>query len=178
MFKRSKLAKVLKKLKKNRNNYFSGELDNVVFLDFDGVLNLDINNYTERFKDKEPMNNLNKFCLENNFKIVVISSWRKSLSYKEVLYKSGLDERIKILGATAILEKDRESEVIDYLERNNNINKFIILDDGNFNELSKYQVKTVFEKGFDNNKYLEAIELINKIDWRSYEIFEKRDKNV
>ena len=44
MFKRSKLDKVLKQIKKSRNNYFSGELNNIVFLDFDGVLNLDINN--------------------------------------------------------------------------------------------------------------------------------------
>ena len=98
------------------------------------------------------MKNLNKFCLENNFKIVVISSWRKSLNYKELLYESGLNENIEILGATENLEKDRESEIIDYLERNTNVYKFIILDDGRFNELSKYQVRTVFEKGFDNKK--------------------------
>lgn len=53
MFKCSRLDKVLKQLKKSRNNYFSGELNNIVFLDFDGVLNLDINNYTGNFKDKE-----------------------------------------------------------------------------------------------------------------------------
>ena len=97
MFKRSKLDKVLKQIKKSRNNYFSGELNNIVFLDFDGVLNLDINNYTGNFKAKEPIENLNKFCLENEFKIVVISSWRKSLNYMEILYESGLDRRIEIL---------------------------------------------------------------------------------
>lgn len=166
MFKRSKLDKVLKQLKRNKSNYFSGELNNIVFLDFEGVLNLDINNYTGIFKAKEPMDNLNKFCLENEFKIVVISSWRKSLNYKEILYDSGLDERIEILGATDILEKDRESEVIDYLEKHQNINKFVILDDGDFFELKKYQIQTIFERGFDNKKYQEACELINKIDWR------------
>lgn len=112
------------------------------------------------------MSNLNKFCIENEFKIVIISSWRKCINYKEVLYKSGLDERIEILGATDVLEKDRESEIIDYLEKHQNTNKFIILDDGNFFELKRYQVQTVFEKGFDNKKYQEACELINKIDWR------------
>ena len=165
MFKRSRLDKILKQLKKNRSNYFSGELNNIVFLDFDGVLNLDITNYTGKFKAKEPIANLNKFCLKNEFKIVVISSWRKSLNYKEILYESGLDEKIEILGATDILEKDRESEIIDYLEKHQNINKFIILDDGNFFELKKYQVQTIFEKGFDNKKYQEAVELINSIDW-------------
>ena len=165
MFKRSKLDKVLKQIKKSRNNYFSGELNNIVFLDFDGVLNLDINNYTGNFKAKEPIENLNKFCLENEFKIVVISSWRKSLNYMEIIYESGLDRRIEILGATETLEKDRETEVIDYLEKHQNINKFIILDDGNFYELKKYQIQTIFEKGFDNKKYQEAIELIKTIKY-------------
>ena len=46
--------------------------------------------------------------------------------------------------------------MIDYLEKHQNINKFIILDDGNFYELKKYQIQTIFEKGFDNNftKYM------------------------
>lgn len=105
-----------------------------MFFDFDGVLNLDINNYTGNFKAKEPIDNLNKFCLENEFKIVVISSWRKRLNHKEILYDSGLDERIEILGATDILEKDRKSEVVDYLGKHQNINKFVILDDGDFFE--------------------------------------------
>ena len=83
----------------------------------------------------------------------------------EILYESGLDRRIEILGATETLEKDRETEVIDYLEKHQNINKFIILDDGNFYELKKYQIQTIFEKGFDNKKYQEAIELIKTIKY-------------
>lgn len=82
---------------KNRKNYFSGELNNIIFLDFDGVINLDINNYTGAFNNKEQMENLNRFCLKYNFKIVVRSSWRKNLNYKDVLYKSGLDKRIEVL---------------------------------------------------------------------------------
>lgn len=82
---------------KNRKNYFSGELNNIIFLDFDGVINLDINNYTGPFNNKEQMENLNRFCLKYNFKIVVRSSWRKNLNYKDVLYKSGLDKRIEVL---------------------------------------------------------------------------------
>jgi len=161
-FKKSKLEKILNKIKKDRTKYFSGELDNILFLDFDGVLNLDINNYTGKFNAKIPMKNLNKFCIENEFKIVVISSWRKSINYKELLYESGLNKNIKILGATKNLERDRESEIIDYLENHTNVSKFIILDDGNFNELSKYQVKTIFCNGFDDYKYNEAMKLLNK----------------
>ena len=163
MLKKSKLEKVLKQIKKSRNNYFSGELNNIVFLDFDGVINLDVNNFTGPFNNKEQIDNLNKFCIKNNFKIVVISSWRKYSNYKEILYKSGLDKNIPILGCTDVLENDREEEIIDYLSKNSNTNKFIILDDGDFNELSKFQVKTDFNKGFNYEKYLEAIRLINII---------------
>lgn len=164
MFNKSKLDKVLKEIKSNRINYFSDELNNIVFLDFDGVINLDSNNFTGPFNDKEQMNNLNKFCIENNFKIVVISSWRKYSNYKEILYNSGLDKKIRIIGATKVLEKDRESEIIQWLKENLNTNKFIILDDGNFNELSKYQVKTESNKGFDKLKYDEAMKLIYNLD--------------
>ena len=111
------------------------------------------------------MENLNRFCIKYNFKIVVRSSWRKNLNYKDVLYKSGLDKRIEVLWATETLEKDRKSEIIQYLENHNNISKFVIIDDGNFNELRKYLVQTLFEKGFDNEKYNEAIKLINRVDW-------------
>ena len=166
MFNKNKLDKVLKQLKKSRNKYFSGELNNIVFLDFDGVINLNTNNYTGPFSEKEPINNLNKFCIENDFKIVVISSWRKYSNYKEILYNSGLNKNIKILGATDVLDKDREAEIIDYLSRHDNTNKFIILDDGKFNELSKFQIQTDYKSGFDNKKYKEACELINEIEWR------------
>ena len=165
MLNKSRLNKILKIIKKNRINYYSGELNNIIFLDFDGVLNLDTNNYTDNFNCKIPIENLNKFCIEQNFKIVVSSSWRKYSNYKDILYKSGLNSNIKILGATKILEKDRETEIIDYLENHTNIYKFIILDDGDFNELSKFQIKTVFSKGFDNCKYQEALNLINHTKW-------------
>lgn len=62
MFNRSKLKKVLNLLIKNRKNYFSGELNNIIFLDFDGVINLDINHYTGAFNNKEQMENLNRFA--------------------------------------------------------------------------------------------------------------------
>ena len=141
----------------------SGELCNIVFLDFDGVLNLNIYDFTENIKAKEPIINLNKFCLENEFKIVVISSWRKSIDCKALLYKSGLDERIEVIGATDILGREREAEVIDYLEKHQNINKFIIIDDGEFDKLKKYQIQTKYENGFDKEKYQEACELIKNI---------------
>ena len=65
------------------------------------------------------------------------------------------------MGKTEILGRDRESEVIEYLEKNYYIDKFIILDDGLFGELSKYQIRTDFENGFSKEKYDEAFKLIS-----------------
>ena len=163
MFWKKNIDKVLKQNKKKRIKELSDELDNVVFLDFDGVINLDLNNYTGPFNNKKLIDNLNKLCLENNFKIVVISSWRKYSNYKDILYKSGLDKRVEILGSTDNLEKDREREVIDYLKKHIYIDKFIILDDKPFNELRKFQIQTDMDNGFNKEKYEEAVILIRKL---------------
>ena len=53
------------------------------------------------------------------------------------------------------------------MKQHQNTNKLIILDDGDFFELSKYQVQTVFEKGFDNKKYQEACELLEKGEYKT-----------
>ena len=162
-FTKAKVKKVLTKAHKKRNKSLADDLYNVVFLDFDGVLNLDLNNYNKPFKNEFAIKNLNLFCLNNDFKIVVCSSWRKYCDYRKILYESGLNKDIQILGATKNLEIDRESEILDYLSSNPYIDKFIIIDDGKYNELSKYQVRTEADKGFNNDKHNEAIDLILRI---------------
>lgn len=165
MFSKNNIQKLLKTNKKKRIKELADNLDNILFLDFDGVINLDENNYSGLFNNSELINNLSSFCLIYNFKIVVISSWRKYSNYKDILYNSGLDRKVEIIGATDNLEKDRESEVIKYLKEHCYINKFIILDDRPFDKLKKYQIQTKYEEGFNNEKYDEAIELINKDLW-------------
>lgn len=165
LFSKQRIDKILKRNKKKRRKELSDDLDNILFLDFDGVINLDLNNYSGPFKNSYLIENLNKICINYNFKIVVISSWRKYSNYKEILYNSGLDKKIEILGATDNLEKDRESEIIKYLEEHIYIGKFIILDDKPFNQLKKYQVQTNMNDGFNNEKYKEAVKLINQNLW-------------
>lgn len=162
MFGKLNIDKILKRNKKKRIKELSDDLDNILFLDFDGVINLDLNNYTGPFKNKNLIDNLNNFCINYNFKIVVISSWRKYSNYKEILYKSGLDKKVEVVGSTVNLEKDRDQEVIDYIENHCYIDKFIILDDKPFYILKKYQVQTDIDKGFDNEKYEEAVKLISE----------------
>lgn len=165
MFKNQKIKKLLRNMKRKRIEELSNDLDNIVFLDFDGVINIDSNNFGGPYKDNDLIKNLNSFCKEYDFKIVVISSWRKYSDYKKILYRSGLDNSIEIVGSTDNLEKDRESEVIKYLEDHPYINKFIIIDDRPFNMLKKYQIQTDYEIGFNKEKYNEAKELIKQDIW-------------
>ena len=165
MFNNQNANKLLKRIKRKRIKELSDDLDNVVFLDFDGVINIDPGNLCGPYKDNGLIKNLNNFCKEHDFKIVVISSWRKYSDYKKILYKSGLDNSIEIVGSTDNLEKDRESEVIKYLEDHPYIDKFIILDDRPFNILRKYQVLTDYDFGFNKEKYEEAKKLIKQDIW-------------
>lgn len=155
---KNEIDNILLRSKRKRIKELSDELDNILFLDYDGVINLDINNYGHKTFDKNSIDNLNKFCHKHNMKIVVISSWRKYPNYKKILYQSGLDCDIDIIGKTIFLGS-RESEIKDYLKNNPYIGKFIILDDGEYDLLSKYQIKTKYDEGFNNKKYLEAEKL-------------------
>ena len=154
----NRLVKILRAAKKKRK-YFD-QLDNILFLDYDGVINTDINNYGQLPFNKVCIDNVNRLCKEYNLKIVVISSWKKYANYIDILYESGLDKDITIIGKTDILNGSREEEIKQYLYNNIYINKFIIIDDGDYDELSKYQVKTNFNDGFNDDKYLEASSLL------------------
>ena len=162
-FKKNKIDQILKLNKKKRLKELSDSLDTIVFLDYDGVINLDLDNKSKPFTNKNLINNLNKLCLEYNLKIVVISSWRKYSNYEELLYNSGLDKRTIIDGKTKHMETAREDEVCDYLLEHPYIGKFIIIDDGKYNLLNKYQVKTITKYGFYDEKYDEACILIESI---------------
>ena len=161
----NKIKKLLKKNKRKRIKELSDNLDNIIFLDFDGVINLDSDNYNGPFKNNKLIKNISNLCINNNFKIVVISSWRKYSNYKDILYNSGLNKKVEILGCTNNLEKDRESEIIEYIKEHLYINKFIIIDDMPFNLLKAYQVQTDYNSGFNDEKYDEAINLINQDIW-------------
>lgn len=115
---------------------------NIIFLDYDGVVNTlwfqDVNGEPDfNFPKDEKVNNtqaiawLNKLYREIPYNIVVTSTWRTSKKYKECLYNAGLNKKIKILGRTKRLDTKRGTEIQDWLDTNKdlNINNFVILDD-------------------------------------------------
>lgn len=138
-----------------------GKIDNYVFLDYDGVINVGHKGIHDRFDNKEAIFCLNKLCLKYYFKIVVVSSWRNYPNYKELLYNSGLNPKIEIIGKTINSNQGREYEIKEYLKENPYFNKVIIIDDEDrFVELKRYLVKTDAHIGFNEEKYDEAVKKI------------------
>ena len=101
----------------------------VIFLDYDGVINIGNKKFDGQLDNPEAIMYLNKFCKEFNFNIVVTSSWRRHPNYKNMLYDAGLDPKIKIIGCTIVSHLSREFEINKYLSDNPEVTEFIIIDD-------------------------------------------------
>lgn len=161
---------------------------NIVFLDFDGVINTpnayDVN---KSFRDipNQPndgkVNNynaiqlLNKLCKEYKLSIVVTcKNWRNKKekdekgeyilrAYKRILYNSGLDDYVYIYGNTPATDFNKDMEIKIFLEKHKEIEKFIILEDCKdeiSRELQDFMVLCNKEKGFTRKEYEQAIKLL------------------
>jgi len=113
---------------------------NVVFLDYDGVVNTpmlgDDGSECCCYPDDNKVNNfravqlVSDFCLKYDYSIVVSSSWRLEDNYKECLINGGLREGITILGKTPFLDcLPRSEEIWRYLSSHAEIQNFLIFDD-------------------------------------------------
>ena len=116
------ISAILKQMKKNRETDSEKKLYDVLFLDYDGVINIVNKNYSiDRFESRR-MENINRLCREFGLKIVVTSSWRLFPNYGELLYENGLDPDIEVLGCTESTGP-RETEIKNYLMQHIYINK-------------------------------------------------------
>lgn len=118
---------------------------NVVFLDFDGVVNTPMwQMYKGKlvcryaWPDDGKVNNwqavqwLSEFCIRHNYSIVISSTWRSDGIEKceEYLKAGGLREGIKVIGVTPISKNRRRGdEIHTWLELHPDVTGFIILDD-------------------------------------------------
>lgn len=148
---------------------------NVVFLDYDGVVNNIIwdpekgrADYSHPFMGK--VNNfqacqwLSEFCEKYNYKIVVTSTWRLHPNYKECLIAGGLRDGIEILGCVGRLSAGRGAEIMEYLSQHPEVEKWLVLDDEDcsegFPEIAEHQVLCLTNGGFN----LEEFELAKQLD--------------
>lgn len=104
------------------------------------------------------------FCNETGAKIIVSSSWQFDLRYGEMisyLSSKGLGPYIK--SKTSGLSLQREERILNYLDNNLYVDRFIVLDDDrSFNALSGYLIQTRPEEGFNEEERQKAIKTFMK----------------
>lgn len=145
---------------------------NVVFLDFDGVVNIPwwkkVNCVWEckyNFPEDGKVNNtqavqwVSKFCEKYNYKIVISSTWRKDGINVCVncLRAAGLREGIDIVGCTPILDKERGHEITAWLKQRADVTGYLIFDDDvDMTEHTERLVKCRSAAGFTMEEYYHA----------------------
>ena len=147
-------------------------MKNVLFLDFDGVVNTPIWNelgtecrYGNPFGGK--VNNfqavqwVSEFCEKFDYGIVVTSTWRRDPKYPVYLRQGGLRENIQILGRTPSLDDVcRGDEIQAYLDEHPEIENFIIFDDENdMGHLKNHLIQCHSLIGFTMREFYKAKEL-------------------
>ncbi len=147
---------------------------NVVFLDYDGVVNNIIwdpekgrADYSHPFMGK--VNNwqavqwLSEFCEKYDYKIVVTSTWRLHPNYKECLIAGGLRDGIEILGCVGTRLETRGDEIMECLRQHPGIEKWLVLDDEDCSEghpeIKDHQVLCLNNGGFNLEEYQLAVKL-------------------
>ena len=150
---------------------------------FDGVINTFVKRFSlskrttryrigqpgkkPKFYNKRAMKWLNKICLESNAEIVVTSTWRIRRSVTElaeILYRSGLDKRICVVGKTDRFGR-RDAEIKLWLREHMGVGRFVVLDDDIFDltEVADHLVLVDTYNGLDERCYREAMEIMKKI---------------
>lgn len=153
----------------------------IIFLDIDGVLNSwdDYNNRCKNLKKEErprfgdieerPLMLLKELIEATNAKVVLSSSWRKSIFLISEVYKALSTMGVELYDITPILPSgNRAEEIKDWL-KDKEVESFVILDDDGFefkgNELSKNLVKTTMDSGLQKEHIDEAVQVLNHYDY-------------
>lgn len=146
-----------------RRNRLEGKSYRVLFLDFDGVVNVPYEYGTPEYNAAmeegvydffrpEIVVRLNRLIHDYDLHVVISSSWRYSgIEFcQNSLKNAGFDEDVVIQGTTALSEgfPPRWSEILEYTEAHPEISEILILDDIPMKKLSEFAVQTNFEDGY------------------------------
>lgn len=147
---------------------------NVVFLDYDGVVNTPMwdnggVHCTYNFPEDNSVNNfqcvqwVSEFCQRFGYDIVVSSTWRFDDNYVDCLKNGGLRDGIKVIGKTPRHTHDyasRGEEILAYLKEHPDVEHFLIFDDVDdfyyAPELYDHFVECDTTVGFGLNEYYKA----------------------
>lgn len=133
---------------------------NIVFLDYDGVLNTPIvNGYptTMYYPSDNKVNNseavkfIQLLCETCKCDIVVISSWRCEDNYADCIYNSGLSKIIKIVD---FMPKElSKSEIVNTYLQTHTVENYIIIEDQYISGVPRSRfIKCNYDTGFDKEK--------------------------
>lgn len=147
---------------------------NVVFLDYDGVVNIpmwvrrgDLWECKYNFPSDGRVNSdqcvqwVSEFCERAGYDIVVSSTWRDDPNYKEFLWKAGLRPSIKILGKTPHSRTYmRGDEITLWLEKHPEVENYLIFDDdADMTCHMEHLVQCKTSSGFRLEEYTQAMRL-------------------
>ena len=136
-------------------------INNIIFLDIDGVLNSD--KYFDSISNKECINPVDRLMLDidmskvklllevinkTNAKIVITSSWRRMKLYpyiKERLVSMGLP----VAGETPFIEGRRGEEIKSYLLENR-VSNYCIIDDEVFKDYKELEDNLVITNFYED----------------------------
>lgn len=149
---------------------------NVLFLDYDGVVNTPMWNDSGThcgYAIRDKVNNfqavqwVSELCQKYDLKIVVTSTWRFDPNYKEALINGGLRSDIEIIGRTNNLNKAGErnirgKEIKEWLDSHKDVKKYIIIDDDRdfLKDQLPFLVKTWSDVGFTHREFAKACSLL------------------
>lgn len=150
---------------------------NVLFLDYDGVVNIPLVNIKEGRKTisynwpsdnmvnhKEALKFIELFCQRYDYKIVCSSSWRREKNYADCLYNAGLSKDVEVIGRTSVNgDKSRAERIYEWIE-SFHPEKYIVIDDNYIpedEEMEKHFIQTDCCVGFMLEAYEDAVRIYN-----------------
>lgn len=150
---------------------------NVVFLDFDGVVNTPMWDPVQRaFTMNMPyhgfVNNrtavewVEAFCQIYDFNVVVSSDWRLNSNWRECLLHGGFMDSERIIDRTICLPANAEKwgrghEIQTWLDAHPEVENFIIIDDDIVDILPEHRrhiIHTDSEEGFTEWNFNQAVD--------------------
>lgn len=150
---------------------------NIVFLDYDGVVNTPMWNEDGtqcryNFPSDHAVNNfqavqwVSEFCQKYDYSIVVTSTWRMDDNYDICLFNGGLRPGICLRGRTKVLHGTRGEEIELYLKEHPEVTGYLIFDDeADLTEAQKDRlVKTNGDVGFAEYDFKHAVRLHKKFN--------------
>lgn len=149
---------------------------NVVFLDYDGVVNTPqwslrsgkwVCSYgypsNNAVNDLQAVQWVSEFCEKFGYSIVVSSTWRFHENFEECLRNGGLRESIAVLGRTPrIADGCRGDEIGQWLSEHPEVENYLIFDDdSDMAEHKDHLVLCKSSAGFREEEFCEAETLHN-----------------